>query len=81
MKVHLYLYLLYLHPPVYYYFYLFPAVSPDINECELNTDGCADTHSCDNTDSSFECVPCPDGYGANADGLGCSGLLVLARSF
>ena len=50
------------------------AASPDINECALNTDGCAATHYCDNTAGSFECVPCPDGYGADADGLDCSGM-------
>ena len=44
--------------------------SLDINECELNTDGC--DHSCSNTIGSYTCS-CRDGYTLAADGRSCQG--------
>ena len=42
----------------------------DINECDLNIDGCDQT--CVNTVGSFLCN-CTDGYELNEDGILCDG--------
>ena len=42
----------------------------DINECELDTDGCS--HNCTNTVGSFFCW-CPEGLKIGDDGLTCEG--------
>ena len=42
----------------------------DIDECDLNTDGCE--QGCVNTNGSFMCN-CTDGYVLNGDGLSCDG--------
>ena len=45
-------------------------VSIDIDECELDTDGCH--QQCINTPGSFMCN-CSDGYLLNEDGFTCDG--------
>ena len=42
----------------------------DVDECELNIDGCE--QGCVNTDGSFMCN-CTDGYVLNEDGFACDG--------
>ena len=44
--------------------------SLDIDECDLNTDGCE--QGCVNTNGSFMCN-CTDGYELNGDGFSCDG--------
>ena len=46
-------------------------VFPDINECSLNTDGCA--HICSNTIGSYTCS-CRAGYRLQSDGHTCNGI-------
>ena len=46
----------------------------DIDECEEGTDDCDDPYEiCENTDGSFDCVPCEDGYMADEDNTECVG--------
>ena len=47
---------------------------PDINECNLNTDGCA--HICTNTIGSYTCS-CRTGYRLLSNGRSCQGTIVL----
>ena len=42
----------------------------DIDECEVDTDGCS--HNCTNTNGSYVCS-CPDGFLLHSDGLLCTG--------
>ena len=42
----------------------------DIDECQLDSDGCNQT--CTNSDGSFQCS-CVNGYTLLADNLGCDG--------
>ena len=42
----------------------------DLNECDLNYDGCDGNATCNDTDGSYECT-CNDGY--TGDGFSCSG--------
>ena len=45
----------------------------DVDECQVNNGGCAQT--CNNTDGSFECS-CGIGYTLAGDGLGCDGIRI-----
>ena len=45
-------------------------LSPDVDECQLDTDGCSQI--CTNTIGSFMCS-CNDGYILADDDLGCLG--------
>ena len=47
----------------------------DINECSINTDGCA--HSCSNTIGSYTCS-CRTGYRLASNGRSCEGILGVA---
>ena len=49
---------------------------PDIDECAMDTDGCA--HNCSNTIGSFECS-CRDGYELADDGRNCTGQGIILR--
>ena len=49
----------------------------DIDECDLQTDGCA--HNCSNTIGGFECS-CRDGYELEEDGKTCRGEFVAKES-
>ncbi len=50
----------------------------DINECVANTDNCATTADCTNTDGSFTCA-CWDGY--SGDGVTCTGIMLCEVHF
>ena len=46
----------------------------DVDECDLELDGCHGNASCLNSNGSFECL-CNDGY--DGDGFLCTGLRIL----
>ena len=49
-------------------------VSPDVDECVLGLDDCADETNCTNTFGSFDCG-CPRGF--QGDGVNCTGLSTI----
>ena len=52
-------------------------VFADVNECDLETDGCA--HYCENTDGSFNCS-CREGFELEDDGKNCAGWSACKRT-
>ena len=55
--------------------YVFLLTITDINECELEADGCQ--HICNNVDGSFHCT-CYPGYTLNTDSETCTGEFILS---
>ena len=51
----------------------------DINECEEDISGCAE--SCKNTNGSFTCDCTTPGYVIAPDGLNCTGLKTYYKTF
>ena len=49
----------------------------DINECLIDNGGC--THTCDNTDGSYQCS-CNKGYELTSDGHNCAGIMICIFS-
>ena len=49
----------------------------DIDECSLNTNGCA--HSCSNTVGSYTCS-CRMGYRLTSNGRSCEGIIIIIHS-
>lgn len=52
-------------------------ITPDVNECAEDTDGCDEHHeTCVNSGGSFSCrLTCAEGYSRNAQNTDCHGII------